>query len=300
MSEVTAAPAETSSPIESQAEEPSSQSQPNAEPKQAMPAALKEKFKLTVDGEEFEEELDWNDKDSIRKKLQLARVSEKRMAEAKDAKAKAFNVAKMMENPEEYLRKLGPKGREAAEKFLLEQIQESMLTPEQKEQRAKDAKLKMYEEKEENEAKSKAERELAEKSNRFAQDYQTTIVDALEKLNLPKSPALVRHMAGLMKAKLVTGIELDATDLAELVKRDRHGELQAIIKDMDGDQLLAFFGDDVANKIRKSDIRKIQEKHGQVFQSRPINPETPAPKADPNRPKTMEEWKEEIERRVRS
>lgn len=274
-----------------------------AEPKdqkQAV-AALKEKFKLTVDGEEFEEEVDWNNKEDIKRRLQLAHAAKKRMAEAKAEKAKAFDIVKAFEeDPGNILRRLGPKGREAAEKYLLEHIQESMLTPEQKAQAAKDAKLKKYEEQEELTAKQQAEQAMQAKQNQYAQEFQTTIIQALEKSGLPKSPANVKRMANIMANNLKLGLNLSPDDLVIEVKTEVQELLKSIMKDSDGDQLVSMFGEDIANKIRKSDIRKLQEKHGQVFQNTQPKSQVSQPKAEEDRPLSMEEWKEQISRRVNS
>lgn len=272
--------------------------QEQAEKKEAQ-QSFKKKLKLKVDGEEIEDEIDFNDEEGLKRKLQLSYAAKKRMEEAKAAKAKAFEIIKAFEeDPANVFKKLGPKGREAAERFLLEQIQEEAMDPKDKELRD----LKKYkEEMEAEKEKAKQEREkqaLAEQEAKYAQEFQKTIIDALSKSGLPKSPEMVKRFARIMQKNLELGLELTADDLVDEVKSDITSIIKSIVGEADGDHLINLFGEDVANKIRKSDIRKLQEKQGQVFQQRSTKQEaSPQPKS--GRPMTMAEWKRSIEERVK-
>ena len=303
MSEVTTEAAAVETPTETtttQETTPAQQAGAKDTTEQAQAKAiLKEKFKLTVDGKEFEEELDWNDKEGIKRKLQMAHAAEKRMSEAKAAKAKAFDIVKAFEeNPENILKRLGPKGREVAEKFLLEQIQNDMLTPEEKEYRE----LKKYKEMTEAEkAKAKEESEKSAKQAqeyKYAQEFQTTIISALEKSGLPKTPELVKRMAGIMQKNLSLGLDLTPEDLVIEVKKDALAFVKAIAGDSDGDQLLELFGKEIANKIRKSDLKKLKEKQDQVFQQPQSKQQTQSKRRE-DRPMSIDEWKESIAARIK-
>jgi len=270
-----------------------------AEKKAEIPQALKKKLKLKVDGEEIEDEIDFNDEEGLKRKLQLSYAAKKRMEEAKAAKAKAFEIIKAFEeDPANVFKKLGPKGREAAERFLLEQLQEEAMDPKDKELRD----LKKYkEEMEAEKERIKAEREkqaLAEQEAKYAQEFQKTIIDALGKSGLPKSPEMVKRFASIMQKNLELGLELTADDLVDEVKSDITSIIKSIVGEADGDHLINLFGEDVANKIRKSDIRKLQEKQGQVFQQRSTKQEA-APQPKSGRPMTMAEWKRSLEERVK-
>lgn len=261
--------------------------------------SFKKKLKLKVDGEEIEDEIDFNDEEGLKRKLQLSYAAKKRMEEAKAAKAKAFEIIKAFEeDPANVFKKLGPKGREAAERFLLEQIQEEAMDPKDKELR--DLK-KFKEEIEAEKERTKQEREkqaLAEQEAKYAQEFQKTIIDALGKSGLPKSPEMVKRFARIMQKNLELGLELTADDLVDEVKSDITSIIKSIVGEADGDHLISLFGEDVANKIRKSDIRKLQEKQGQVFQQRSTKQEfQPQPKS--GKPMSMAEWKRSLEERVK-
>jgi len=267
------------------------------EVKEPTPSQLR-KFKLKVDGEEFEEEIDLNDETAITTKLQLAAAAKKRMTEAVDQKRKAFEIIKAFEdNPESMLQRLGPKGRDIAEKFLLEQIKDEMMSPEEKEI----LELREFKKKhtEELEKKKQMEEMTAREKQEYqiAQDFQTTIISALEKTGLPKSPELVKRTAYLLKRNLDLGLDLNAEQLAAEVKLETIGYLKSIIGDSDGEALINMFGKDIAKKIRTHDIKGLQEKQSQVFQRQPKATNSQVERKD-SRPMSLDEWKEEARRRA--
>ena len=260
--------------------------------------AMKELFKYTIDGEDVEEEVDLSDKEGLRKRLQMAHASNKRMGEAKAAKSKAFEIIKAFEeDPANVFKRLGPKGREAAEKFLLEQIQDEMMSPEEKslrQERAELAELRAEKAK----AKEDAEKsEMSVKEKKYADDYQNTIISALEKSGLPKSPKLVADVARLLSKNLDLGLDLDADDLAKIIRDERGGDLKAISKDMTGEQLLATYGDEIAKKMMMAYTKQLRETQEKVFT--PKAAQGNGVKAGERVAMSMEEWKEQINQRVK-
>lgn len=256
--------------------------------------SLKEKFKLSVDGEEIEEEIDFSNKEDLKKRFQLAHAAKKRMAEAVAERKKAFQIVKEFEdNPESMLARLGPKGREIAEKFLLSQIKDEMLTPEEKEYRE----LKKYKESTEAEKAKLREAEEKKASERreaeIAQSYQAKFIAALEQSGLPKSPDMVKRMAQMESKNLEYGLDLTPQELAAEVKKEIINLVKFVTGDADGDQLINIFGEDISKKIRKSDIKKLQEMQSKVFQSggQKQNVST----KEESRPyMTIDQWKEQL------
>ncbi len=303
MSETTSVSTDTSSTSQADTGSDSSDQiqQAGQEPQAAKPLtqAQKEKFMLTVDGEDFEEEIDFNNKEDLKKRFQLAAAAKKRMGEAVTEKRKAFEIIKAFEqDPESMLARLGPKGREIAEKYLLKQIQDDMLSPEEKEARLTKAELEKYRAKEKEAEENKVKTVAQQKEAHYAQEFQKTIITALDKSGMPKSPALVKQMASIMAKNLQLGLELTPDDLAAEVRSENNKTLKAIIADATGDQLIEMFGPDIAKKIRQSDIRKLQEKQSQVFQRGPSSGSSSGSNRESRGPMTMDEWKEQVNRRV--
>lgn len=297
MSETTSAPS-TQATTESSA--PQSTTETQSQPTQAEVKAMKEKFTYTIDGENVEEEFDLSNKEELRKRLQLGHAAKKRMAEASAEKRKAIEIVKAFENDDSFADLINkhPKGREIAEKILLAKIQDEMLSPEEKKMREYESKLKKYEA-EEKSRKDQEQQTAAQKIEaKYAESYQKTIIEALDKTSLPKTAETIKRMASIMKKNLDMGLELTAEDLAGEVKAELNQIIKSIVGDADGDHLINLFGEDVAKKIRMSDLKKLQEKQSQVFQGGQKRPAPTVTKSQESRPMSMDEWKESINRRL--
>ncbi len=258
--------------------------------------SMKEKFKLKVDGEDIEEELDWNDKEAVKNKLQLAHAAKKRIGEAKTEKQKAMEILKAFEDGT--LLSKHPNARKLAEDLLMAQIQEEMLDPKDKEIRDLRSKNEKYEMTEKQKIEAMRKEAAAKKEFAIAQDFQNTIIEALNKSGLPKTPKLVQRAADLMSKNLDLGLTLTIDDLVGELKGETTNSLKSIIKDADGEQLIAMFGEELAKKIRKYDLKKLQESQGKVFQSgKKQSAEAPRPKEN-KQYMTQEEWQEQINSRV--
>lgn len=299
MSEVDTSSSSDTTAVETSSEAPQDANVDVKEPHAAPTPAQLKKYKLKVDGEEFEEEIDLNDETAMVTRLQLAKAAQKRMAHAKEQTQKAREIVKAFEeDPESMLHRLGPKGRELAEKFLLEQLKSEMMSPDEKELHdlRKERAQRLEMEKKQKELEEMSAREKQE--YQYAQEFQATIIGALKKMELPTSPSLVKRTAEVLKKNLDLGLDLTIDQLAAEVKAETLGYLKSIVKDADGESLLSLLGPDMAKKIRMHDIQKLKEKQGEVFQ-RQTAKSTSTPREE-SRPMSMDEWKAEVERRVRS
>ena len=269
---------------------------PEGEPKVETPTQeMKRKYKLKVDGQEFEEEIDLNDEEGMKRRLQLSRAADKRMSEAKADKKKAFDIIKAFEeDPESMLKRLGPKGREIAEKYLLSQIQDEMMSKEEKELRDLRRENETFKQAQEREKKDRESQAISKKEHEYAESFQQTIITALNKSGLPKTPELVKRMANVMAKNLEHGLELTPDDLVIEVKNDITALLKSVIGDADGEHLVAMFGEDVANKIRRSDIKKLQERQSQVHQPRTQQRDTQSKSQAPQKKMSLDEWRESL------
>jgi len=298
MSETSTSAPSASSGVQSNSTEASDKTAQGGEPQsQQTPQSLKEKFKFAVDGEEFEEEVDFSNKEDLKRRFQMAHAAKKRMAEAAAERKKAYQIVQEFEaNPESMLSRLGPKGREIAEKFLLNQIKEEMLSPEEREMRD----LKKYKESTEAEKAKIREAEVKaaneKKEMEVANQYQEKFIQALEKSGLPKSPDMIKRMAKMEAKNLEYGLDLSPEELAGEVKKELISLVKFVAGDADGDQLINMLGEDISKKIRKSDLKKLQEIQSKVFQ--PGAPKAIQSATQESRPPmTIDEWKENLNKR---
>lgn len=270
---------------------------PEAKP---LTQAQKEKFQYVIDGEQVEEEIDFSDKEALKKRFQLGHAAQKRMAEAKAAKAKAYEIVKAFEDdPGNILERLGPKGMEAAEKFLMKKIQEQMKSPEEREYEMTKAELAKYKEQEKLAKEAEEKQKISAQEAKYAQEFEATILSALDKSQLPKTPDLVKRMAYIMSKNLELGLDLSPDELALEVRKEQHELVKSLSKDASVEQLLEMLGPDIANKIRKHDLEKLKAKRNQV-----VSPESAQvfenSEKKSNRGLSRDEWREQIEARLKN
>lgn len=292
-----AAPTSTSAEVSTQNVETQQAASTEAKP---LTQAQKEKFQYVIDGEQVEEEVDFSDKEALKKRFQLGHAAQKRMAEAKAAKAKAYEIVKAFEDdPANILERLGPKGLEAAEKFLMKKIQEQMKSPEEREYEMTKAELAKYKEQEKLAKEAEEKQKISAQEAKYAQEFQATIISALEKTGLPKTPDLVKRMAYIMSKNLELGLDLSPEELAHEVRKDQQELIKSLSKDASVEQLLEMLGPDIANKIRKYDLEKLKLKRNPVLS--PDKPEVfENTEKRSKKPVSMDEWKAQIEERLRN
>lgn len=273
-----------------------------AEQKEEKPQAAKKKFKLKVDGQELEEEIDLNDEETLKRHLQMSKAAQKRMSEAAQIRKQAEEIVGMFKGDlksvlkqADKLGKTPEQVRKEMEEYFAEMIEEEMLSPEQKKVREADRIIREHEEKSKREAQEKEAQVRAQLEQQYAQDYDKKITEALSSSGLPKTPKTVKRMAALMSQNLNLGLDLEPKDLVQLVKEDYLNEIKELFGATDGDTLLKLLGDDVANKIRKSDLARLRTPKP------PVKIENPPPREEqPRRRMSTEEWMAEVRKRALS
>jgi hypothetical protein len=300
MSDVTSGTSDTSGASET-SDSVVVNSEEQSQEQQAAPAPTnKRKYAIKVDGADEEVELDFDDTDTIKRHLQMSRVAQKRMSAAAQEKQRAEQFFSMLKSdPIKVLNdpSIGVNFREIAEKYLAEQLEAEIMSPQ--ERKLKEAERIIRERDEEQKSKRDQEqRSQVEKlQEHYSSEYDKKISEALSTSGLPKTPKTVQRMAQLMYKNLEHGLDLEPKDLVALVKEDYLSEIRSLFGQTDGDGLLALLGDDVANKIRKSDLKRL--KSSNLTPSRP-NQTNPEPIKRESRPMSRDEWRAELDKRVKS
>lgn len=215
------------------------------------------KYKVKVDEQEMEV-----DEDELLRGYQLRKASDKRFQEGMQARKQAETFINMLKtDPKKILTNpnLGLDFKKIAEEFLLEQMQEEMLDPKEKEIRNYKQKLSKYEEMEKK-AIEEQKKALFDKQTQEARTkIEGDVVKALESSGLPKTEYTVKRMIHYMLSALEDGYKLSASDVVDLVQRDYIQDTKALYSNLDGEILLKLLGDDLANKIRKTDLERIKK-----------------------------------------
>lgn len=251
----------------------------------------KKMFKVKVNGQEMEV-----DEQELLTGYQTRKSADEKFREASMSKKQAeefvnllrTNPLKVLNNPN-----LGIDMKKLAEDYLIAQMEEESLSPEQRELKEAKSKLQSFEEEKKRIESEKEEAAKAELRQRHTESYTKDITSALETSGLPRTEHTVKRMAYYMHQALKRGYDLSASDVADLVKQDYINEHKSLFGGLDGDMLLKLLGDDVANKIRKHDVSKIKNVEKQL--SRPAQPQQGGQPSQPSKKISKEEWKKRMD-----
>lgn len=173
--------------------------------------------------------------------------------------AEAF-LHELKTNPLKVLRdpNLGVDLRKIAEQAIWEEMQEESLSPEQIEQRKKDAELEEYRAEKEAKKKADEEQKMSELDQHYSADYDKRITAALHTAGLPRTTGTVRRITDYMLNDVRNGVERDMADYLEHVRQDYMADFAEFFDATDGEKLSKFLGDKNLKKVRESDLKKMK------------------------------------------
>lgn len=218
---------------------------------------LKKKFKLKVDGEDVEEEIDLGNEEEVTKKLQLAKAAQKRMQETAKLKRDIESFFKALnENPEEVLEKMGLDLDGLSEKRINKKLEEMQKSPEQKEKEKIMRELeKLRKEKEKSDADKQAA-EMARLQDQYAMQIETQITDALKNSKLPKSPYVVKRIADSLMFAMKNGYDVSVKDILPNIEKQIVGEINNMFEIMPEEVMEQIIGQQNLNRLRKRRVSK--------------------------------------------
>jgi len=181
-----------------------------------------------------------------------------------------------------------------AEETLLERIQEDMLSPEQKKLKDYERRFKEIEEKEKSEKEKKEQEQLAQAESHWMNHYDKMFHEALSSAGLPKTQRTIKRMAEVAAFSLEKGQDIDAKGLASILRDDYISELKELLSSSDEDSVLQLLGEEIGNKIRKADLKRLKstQSMSSVSVSRNGSKTTPSP----SKKISSDEWREHLER----
>jgi hypothetical protein len=203
-----------------------------------------------------------------------------------DQQKKQFEqlVAQAKQNPDALLKHLGMDPDEWAEQRAWQRIRaqrdEESLTPEQRAERALAGEREKFE---------RERQEWQQQLDRHEQDQhvkqvvpllQQHIPAALEQVGLPHSGMALERMRSYLSDANEAGQPLTPAliQFAAQSAREEIGEAaKGLVADMSAPQIISFFGEDVANKIRAHDLEQFEKAHGG---GQPAQAQQPAPRAE--------------------
>jgi hypothetical protein len=252
-----------------EAEEGEEKAKEEQKDKEAAKSTSVKRFKLKVDGKEEEEEIDLANEAELVKRLQLAKVAQKRMQEsAADKKT----VAKMNEELKEFVIALkedpfsvlsdprfGLDLKKLAYDYVAKEVEQATKTPEQREAEAKEAKAKELEEKLAKLEKEKIESEKKSIQEKYEQELQKGIIESIKESGLPEDePEVLKRYAQAMKIGLKFKMELNPKELGPIIKQQLYQESKKFASFLKDEEFEEFAGVDRIKNVRKKMLDKIK------------------------------------------
>lgn len=233
------------------AQQPNSNGIPGSLPGETKAETTARLFKVKVDGQEMEV-----DESELIKGYTHGKAAAKRMEEAALSRKEAEQVLRMFrENPKEAFKLLGRDARQFAEQVINDELQEAMLSPQERELRDYKRKVEEYES-QSRRAKEQYEREQMEADiARQAETIQGEIISTLESAGLPKTERTVSRIVYYMQAALQAGYNVGPKDVIQQVREDYKHDLNSLLGGLPEDALEAFLGADTVRKIAKSTVK---------------------------------------------
>lgn len=216
------------------------------------PAEAARMLKLKVDGQEMEmSEAD------VFKWAQQGKSADKRFQEAATTRKEAEQIIQFLKtNPKEAFKHLGLDIRKFSEDTLLEMIQHEQMSPEQRQAKENEQKLRKYEEQEKATQEKAKQEQMQALERKHMESYDKMFVEALTQSGLPKTPFTVKRMAELTLVNLKRGMNLEASQLAKIVKEDYIAEQKALFENADGDTLMNLLGKEAVKRLSKAQLSK--------------------------------------------
>jgi len=208
----------------------------------------------------------------------------------------------MLKDPKQFYevaKKMGHDPYQLAETYMGQELQKKLMTPEQRELEEYKAKVKKIEDMERQQLERQEQQRKAILTQHYLKEYNEQFPKALQEAGLPANKHTVAQMAkyisraASMKNKDGSpgGYKLSPKETALMVLEDYRELHGSILKDADGDVLMAILGEDTANKIRKWDTGRLSNPEAKLHT--PTQPSEHKPRERGQRkPLSHKEWRE--------
>lgn len=193
------------------------------------------------------------------KKFEETNARARQLAE-REARIEAA-LARMKEDPWAIHQEAGLNPDELAEQRLARAVEQERLTPEQIELREAKAELaRIKAQQEENEAKTKAERQQ-QLSEHFVRQYDQEVAQALVSQKLPKTVEAAHSVIEEMIRYREAGHEIDATMAAQFARDRLHDRTRKIVAEIsDPEEFAEFIGPEGMALAQKAWLARAEQK----------------------------------------
>lgn len=174
-------------------------------------------------------------------------------------------------NPKDFMARIGINPEEFAEMTLTEKVKALEMTPEQKRIAEYEAKLKKFEEQEQERLRNESKTKEEQAYNQEIQRLDTELAEAFSKSGLPRSKFylqqataimlndLTRYQAEVERDGFASRDPLSADEALGIVKESVPNLIKETLSGLELNQLRELLGSDLLNKIREDDIKRVQK-----------------------------------------
>lgn len=203
----------------------------------------------------------------------------------------------MMEtNPKETLKQMFASKNadliKIAEDLLMEQIENEMLDPKEKELKELRAEKERYAKQLEEQKKQQEQAEQERLSNQYIEQFETEIIHVLENSDLPRTEGTIKRLANYKLLGLQKGVDIPFTKIAELVEQDIETEIAQLFGAGKSDKLMRLLGEERLKEIRKTDLDRVKKLGNQSIQK------TIQPTTNPKTSQTPDDFAREAKKRL--
>lgn len=172
---------------------------------------------------------------------------------------------------DEFIKFIGKDPDDVYKKQLGKSLKRKVMTPEEVEREELRSKVQKYEaEKKEAEAK-KHEEHVKALQEKYEQQYDKEMSEAIAGSGLPKTPKTVKRCAQIMHRALEQGYDLPWSLVIEEVRNEYQNDMKEMFGAADADSLIKLFGDDIAKKFTSASLKK------RVVDPEPVNENNRSP-----------------------
>lgn len=215
-------------------------------------APTPKRYKVKVDQEEMEV-----DEEELLKGYQLSKASNKRFQEASEIQKQVERLIEdSRKDPRKMFEVLGLNPREWSEQLLLQELEESMLTPDDKKRRDESAELESYRKEK---LSTKQKQEEAEKASYFdkaSQEIDDEISQVLQDSGLKPTARNIARMAEYMLAGIDSENRLTAKDAYNKVRHDYDQDIVDLLQTTPMDKLVDMLPKSFLSDLRKYEVSK--------------------------------------------
>jgi len=256
------------------AKAPNSNGIPGSLPGETRAETQARLYKVTVDGEDLEV-----DETELKRGYAHARAAAKRMQEAGSKRKEAESVLRIMkENPEQAFKKLGLDPRQFAQQIIDRELEEAMLTPEQRELRDYKQRVAAYENERRRAEEEYRNQQMQQAIARETETIQRDIIDTLSNSGLPQNEKTVSRIVYYMRAAHSAGHNVRPVDVIDQVKQDYREDIRALMGGLPEEALNTFLDEDIIRKVNKSMVKTLKTAPATVPKT--VNQDIKRPKAD--------------------